>query len=62
MGKPVGKASACLGVAATAKAGPNLLVKKHGRSCSLPEKEIFYSEGFLCMNAASPAHLGLLRK
>ena len=54
MGKPVGKAPACLGVAARAKAGPSLLVKKHGRFCSLPEEEIFYSEGFLLMYAASP--------
>jgi hypothetical protein len=46
MGKTVRKAPACLGVAATAKARPILLVKKHGRFCLLPEKKIFYSENF----------------
>jgi hypothetical protein len=47
MGKPVGKAPACLGVAATARAGPILLIKKHGRFFHLPEEEIFHSEDFL---------------
>ncbi len=37
MGKPVGKASVCLLVAASAKAGANLLIEKHGRSCLLLE-------------------------
>ncbi len=31
MGKPVGKATACLREAASAKAGANLLIEKHGR-------------------------------
>jgi len=30
---PVGKTSACLREAASAKAGANLLIKNHGRSC-----------------------------
>jgi hypothetical protein len=44
MGKPAGKASACLRVAASAKAGATLLIEKHGRSCPLQEftsSEIF---------------------
>jgi len=47
MGKPVGKASACLREAASAKAGPNLLIEKHRQSCPLRGKEVLYSEGFL---------------
>ncbi len=42
MGKPVGKASACLRVAASAKAGANLLIEKHGRS--YPPLEFTLSE------------------
>jgi hypothetical protein len=47
MGQSVGKASACLRVPATTKAGPILLIEKHRRSCPLPEKETYYYEGFL---------------
>jgi hypothetical protein len=53
MGKPVGKASACLRAAASAMSAPNLLIEKHGRFCPLPEEEIFYSECYLLMYAAS---------
>jgi hypothetical protein len=53
MGNPVAKESACLGVAASVKAGPNLLVKKQGRFCSLRKEEIFYSESYLLIYAAS---------
>jgi hypothetical protein len=37
MGKPVGKASACLREAASAKARANLLIEKYGRSYPLLE-------------------------
>jgi len=37
MGNLVGKASACLREAASAKAGANRLIEKHGRSCPLLE-------------------------
>jgi hypothetical protein len=47
MGKPVGKASACLREAASAKAGPNFLIEKHGQPCPLRGKEVLYSASFL---------------